>query len=63
MASMHEDVHQRARKQQQERPCPQDVCPVLAQNKNAAMAKKAKQKKNVRDVQKLPCGEDVSWCD
>lgn len=28
---MHEDVHQRARKQQQERPCPQDVCPVLAQ--------------------------------
>jgi hypothetical protein len=28
---MHEDVHHRARKQQQKRPSPQDVCPVLAQ--------------------------------
>lgn len=28
---MHEDVHHWARKQQQERPCPQDVCTVLAQ--------------------------------
>ncbi len=54
MASMHEDVHHRARKQQQKGQAPKTCARCSLRSRNAEMAKNAKQTKNVRDVQKLP---------